>query len=130
MPFVKNLLHVHVLYILYVSRFIKMTESSIPFYKHITPPDFVKEHSSTLSDTDWRWHHQNIGVSSRQHFRGLCGKGFSIDSRNPNSTNSSYHLSVLIRNELYSLCSSLETNSWKSNLHFTCRYNDDVLSIN
>ena len=32
----------------------------------------------------WRWHNKHARVSSRQHFRGLRGKGFPTDSRHSN----------------------------------------------
>ena len=83
----------------------------------------------------WRWYHQHTRVSSRQHFRGLWGKGFPTDSRHSNGhklcPSPIRHISVLKRSGIHTVL----TLNWKekkiaSQFNFTYRYIDNVLSIN
>ena len=63
----------------------------------------------------WRWHHQDAGVSGRQHFRGFCGKGFPADSQYSNGNqlcpSSSWHISQLIWSRIHSRCFQPKGNS-------------------
>ena len=72
---------------------------------------------------------------SRQHFRGLRGKGFPTDSRHSNGhklcPSPSRHNSVLIRNGIYTVFAlKWKENKIASQFNFTYRYIDDLLSIN
>ena len=58
----------------------------------------------------WRRHHQDVRVSSWQHFRGLHGKGFPTDKRHSYGhklcPRPSRHITVFIRSGIpYSSCS-------------------------
>ena len=71
----------------------------------------------------------NARVSSRQHFRGLRGKGFPTDSR----TNCAPLLADIFLLLIRSVIHTVFALNWKkiaSQLNFTYRYIDDVLSIN
>ena len=87
--------------------------------------------SSGLINKESEFEHARI--SSRQHFRGLRGKGFPTDSRHSNGhklcTSPSRHISVLMRSGIQSLLSTGK-KKWASQFNFTYRYIDDVLSIN
>ena len=55
----------------------------------------------------WRWHRYHARVSSRQHFRGLWGKGFPTDSRHSDGhklcPSPSRHISVLLRSGIHTV---------------------------
>ena len=59
---------------------------------------------------------QDAGVSCRQHFHGVGGKGFPADTSNGNKLcpSSGRHISLLIWSRTYSICSQPTGNSWIS----------------
>ena len=82
----------------------------------------------------WRRHHQDARVSSWQHFRGLRGKGFPTDSRHSHGHKlcPSPSRLFLYSHEAEFIQSLLSAGNKRLafQFNFTCRYIDDVLSIN
>ena len=75
----------------------------------------------------WRWYREHARVSSRQHFRGLRGKGFPTDSRHSDGhklcPSPSRHISVLIRSGIHTVFAF----NWKEkNLHLSSTSHTDT----
>ena len=93
---------------------------------------FVQEHSDSIKQVLWRWHHQDAWISSWQYFRAFAGKvsqqtvGIPMGTKSPSSRQ---HLSVFIRSGCHTLF-ALNGKETLSTSVQSNRYINDVLSIN